>query len=163
VEKRGIKWISTSLAPMSMFSSVDPNVYPQAPWMEILRPLPSAFHGALFAFMRSTIMHWFDPYKAFRRELGLSEDHDPAFVGTSSALLHLDLSSRALAEPQADWRQPTIQTGFCFYDGQDDTGQMPAGLEEFLAAGEPPIVFTLGSAAVLDPGDFFDESAKAAK
>ena len=35
-------------------------------------------------------------------------------------------------------------------------------LAAFLDDGEPPIVFTLGSAAVYDPGPFFDESAKAA-
>ncbi len=29
--------------------------------------------------------------------------------------------------------------------------------------GEPPIVFTLGSAAVMDARDFFEESAKAAQ
>ncbi len=39
---------------------------------------------------------------------------------------------------------------------------MPEGLTEFLDAGEPPIVFTLGSAAVMDARDFFEESAKAA-
>src|SRR5437764_1048049 len=57
VEKTSIKWISTSLAPLSMFSSDDPNVYPQAEWMEVLRPLPAAFHNGLFAVMRSSISH----------------------------------------------------------------------------------------------------------
>ena len=161
-EKTGIKWVSTSLAPLSMFSWADPNVYPQAEWLELLRPLPSAFHSGLFAFMRSTISHWYKPYRSFRRELGLSEDHDPMFTGKYSSLLHLAMFSKALALPQPDWWQPTVQIGFCFYDGQLDAGQMPEGLEEFLSRGEPPIVFTLGSAAVMDPRDFFDESAKAA-
>jgi UDP:flavonoid glycosyltransferase YjiC (YdhE family) len=40
---------------------------------------------------------------------------------------------------------------------------MPAQLTKFLDAGEPPIVFTLGSAAVMDARDFFEESAKAAR
>ena len=163
VEKTSIKWVSTSLAPLSMFSSDDPNVYPQAEWLEVLRPLPAAFHNGLFAFMRSTISHWYKPYRSFRRDLGLSEDHDPMFSEKYSSLLHLAMFSKALALPQPDWWQPTVQTGFCFYDGQQDTGQRPDGLEEFLASGERPIVFTLGSAAVLDPGDFFDECAKAAK
>ena len=39
---------------------------------------------------------------------------------------------------------------------------MPAELSAFLDAGEPPIVFTLGSAAVNAAGTFFDESARAA-
>lgn len=163
VEKTSIKWVSTSLAPLSMFSSEDPNVYPQAEWIELLRPLPSAFHNGLFAFMKSTISHWYEPYRAFRRELGLSEDHDPIFEGKFSSLLHLAMFSKALALPQSDWWQPTVQTGFCFYDGQSDSGQMPEELENFLAVGEAPIVFTLGSAAVLDPRDFFEESVKAAK
>ena len=162
-EKTKIKWVSTSLAPLSMFSSDDPNVYPQAEWLEILRPLPSAFHRGLFSIMRSTISDWYTPYKVFRRNLGLDETHDPIFAGKFSSLLHLALFSRALATPQPDWWQPTVQTGFCFYDGQSDTGQMPDGLDDFLSSGDPPIVFTLGSAAVLDPRDFFDESVKAAK
>jgi UDP:flavonoid glycosyltransferase YjiC (YdhE family) len=113
--------------------------------------------------MRSTIASWYKPYKEFRRRLDLDESHDPMFTGKFSSLLHLALFSRALATPQPDWWQPTVQTGFCFYDGQSDTGQMPDGLEYFLSAGEPPIIFTLGSAAVLDPRNFFDESIRAAK
>jgi UDP:flavonoid glycosyltransferase YjiC (YdhE family) len=35
-------------------------------------------------------------------------------------------------------------------------------VERFLQAGEPPVVFTLGSAAVLDAGDFYEQSAQAA-
>ncbi len=71
--------------------------------------------------------------------------------------------SKVLGKPQPDWHRPTLQTGFCFYDGQNDLGAMPEELTEFLDAGEPPVVFTLGSAAVMDARDFFEESAKAAK
>jgi UDP:flavonoid glycosyltransferase YjiC (YdhE family) len=35
--------------------------------------------------------------------------------------------------------------------------------ERLLAAGEPPIIFTLGSAAVMDAGNFYQESIQAAK
>lgn len=163
VEKTGIKWVSTSLAPISMFSCYDPSVYPTVEWIEYLRPMPVAFHRALFGFLRWTISDWFEPYKKFRREIGLDDDHDPIFGGKYSDLLHLVMFSKALGKPQPDWHRPTLQTGFCFYDGQSDTGRMPDGMEEFLDAGEPPIVFTLGSAASLDPRDFFEESAKAAK
>ena len=40
---------------------------------------------------------------------------------------------------------------------------MPPGLAEFLDAGPPPIVFTLGSSAVLTAGRFYEESAEAAR
>lgn len=162
-EKSGIKWISTSLSPISLLSSHDPNVYPTALWYEYLHFLPVAFHRTLFNFMRGTISDWFEPYKSFRREIGLDENHDPVFLGKYSDLLHLVMFSKVLAKPQPDWHSPSLQTGFCFYDGQRDSGKMPEDLQEFLNAGEPPIVFTLGSAAVLDAGNFFEESAKAAK
>jgi rhamnosyltransferase subunit B len=40
--------------------------------------------------------------------------------------------------------------------------QTPA-LKKFLEVGDPPIVFTLGSAAVMDAGNFYQESIQAAK
>ncbi len=163
VEKTKIKWISTSLAPGSMFSSHDPFVPPIAQWFENLRFMPAGFHKTVFSFMRGTVKSWFEPYKKFRRELGLDENHDPIFYGKYSNLLHLAMFSKVLGKPQPDWHSPTLQTGFCFYDGKDDLGKMPAGLEKFLDAGEPPVVFTLGSAAVMDARDFFEESAKAAQ
>ena len=163
VEKTGIKWISTSLQPLSLFSAHDPNVYPTAEWMEYLRPLPAVFHEALFGLMKLTVSHWFKPYREFRRSIGLSEDHDPVFQGKFSGLLHLVMFSRVLSPRQPDWPAKSVQTGFCFYDGQADTGVMPDGVNDFLDEGEPPIVFTLGSAASLDARDFFDESAKAAR
>ena len=163
VEKTGIKWITTSLAPISLFSAYDLNVYPTAEWIEYLRPLPAVFHQALFAVMKLTVSHWFEPYREFRQGLGLDRDHDPVFQGKFSDLLHLVMFSKAMSPPQPDWPTHSIQTGFCFYDGQEDVGIMPAGLDEFLDVGEPPIVFTLGSAAVMDARDFFEESAKAAR
>ncbi len=163
VEKTKIKWISTSLAPGSMFSAYDPFVPPIALWFEKLRFMPPGFHKTVFSFMRGTIKNWYEPYKKFRRELGLSENHDPIFDGKYSKLLHLAMFSKVLGKPQPDWHSPTLQTGFCFYDNWNDSKKSSEKLQTFLDAGEPPIVFTLGSAAVMDARDFFEESAKAAK
>ncbi|CAN5531855.1 glycosyltransferase [soil metagenome] len=162
VEKTGIKWITSSLAPLSMFSSHDPNVYPTAEFLEYLRPLPAFFHEKLFEVMKWTIRDWFEPFKEFRRELELSDAIDPVFADKYSKSLHLALFSKAIGKPQPDWYSPTLQTGFCFYDESDSLALEPS-LATFLDDGEPPIIFTLGSAAVLDARDFFDESAKAAK
>lgn len=158
-----IKWITTTLSPLTLFSFHDPGIYPGAAFMEYLRPLPVAFHKAFFNLARLSIRNWFEPYKDFRRRLGLDPDHDPVFFDKFSERLHLAMFSRAFAAPQPDWPPQTIQTGFCFYDGQEDEGKMPDGLQEFLDQGDAPIIFTLGSAAVMDARDFFDESAKAAK
>lgn len=162
-EKTGIKWITTSLAPISLFSAHDPAVFPVAQWLNHLRFLGTGFHKTLLYAMRGTIKDWYLPYKKFRRELGLDPRHDPIFDDKYSKLLHLAMFSKTLAKPQPDWHRPTLQTGFCFYDGQQDLGVMPEKLSEFLDAGEPPIVFTLGSAAVMDARDFFEVSIETAK
>lgn len=162
-EKTGIKWVTTCLSPMTMFSAHDPGVFPDAEFMEYLRPMPAVFHELFYKVMRQIAAGWMEPYKEFRKELGLDPSHDPMFLGKFSDELHLVMFSRALAEPQPDWPLQSVQTGFCFYDGRDDEGTMPDALKDFLDSGEPPIVFTLGSAAVMDPRDFFDESVKAAK
>jgi rhamnosyltransferase subunit B len=70
----------------------------------------------------------------------------------------LALFSRVLGSPQPDWPKGMKQTGFCFLD---DATEMPEGLRQFLEEGEAPVVFTLGSAAVLTAGDFFVESVRA--
>ena len=162
-EKLDLKRISTTLAPISMFSAYDGIVYPSAEWLRHLNFLGRPFHNTIFHIMSRVIGKWFAPYREFRKELGLSEEHDPLLKDKHSKLLNLAMFSRALARTQPDWHSPTLQTGFCFYDGQKDLGIMPNRLEEFLEAGEAPIVFTLGSAAVMDPRDFFEESIEAAK
>ena len=160
-EKTGIKWITTTLAPGTFLSAYDPFVPPTAIWMRHFRFLGSTFHGALFRFVKKIIHSWFEDYREFRREIGLNAGRDPLFDG-KSALLNLAMFSRVLGKPQPDWAKSTLQTGFCFYDGNLDLGAMDENLQKFLDAGEPPIVFTLGSAAVMDARDFFEESAKAA-
>jgi UDP:flavonoid glycosyltransferase YjiC (YdhE family) len=161
-EITGINWITTTLSPLTLFSFHDPGIYPGAGFLEFLRPLPVFVHRGIFEFARMTISHWFKPYREFRKRRGLDPDHDPVFLDKFSEQCHLAMFSRGFAAPQPDWPPQTIQTGFCFYDGQEDEGKMPDGLQEFLDAGDAPIVFTLGSAAVMDAGEFFNESAKAA-
>jgi rhamnosyltransferase subunit B len=161
-EKTGVPWITTSLAPSSFLSPYDPFVPPTAQWLKHFRFLGSPVYGPMLGAIRRVVHSWLGDYRAFRREIGLSQDHNPVFEGKFSDLLHLALFSKVLGKPQPDWHRPTLQPGFCFYDGRDDLGAIPAGLQEFLDQGEPPIVFTLGSAAVMDARDFFERSAAAA-
>jgi len=162
-EKTGVKWITTSLAPASFLSPHDPFVPPTAQWLRHFRFLGATFHTGVYSLVHRLVASWLEPYRNFRREVGLSETHDPVFKDKFSKLFHLAMFSKVLGKPQPDWHAPTLQTGFCFYDGQADLGKMPEDLSKFLDAGEPPIVFTLGSAAVMDARDFFEESAKAAR
>jgi UDP:flavonoid glycosyltransferase YjiC (YdhE family) len=68
-----------------------------------------------------------------------------------------------LAKPQPDWAANTVIAGSTFYDGSEATTELSPQLKKFLDAGTPPIVFTLGSAAVMSPGSFYQESIQAAK
>ncbi len=163
IEKTGIKWITTSLAPGSFLSPHDPFVPPTAQWLKHFRFLGATVHGVIYSAIHRLVANWLEPYREFRREIGLSENHDPVFKDKFSDLLHLAMFSKVLGKPQPDWHRPTLQSGFCFYDGQDDLGKMPEDLTEFLENGEPPIVFTLGSAAVMDARNFFEESGRAAQ
>jgi UDP:flavonoid glycosyltransferase YjiC (YdhE family) len=63
------------------------------------------------------------------------------------------------AEPASDWPPQVRLTGFPLYD---ETGvcELPTDLKEFLAEGEPPIVFTPGS-AMWHAHDIFRESVDA--
>jgi UDP:flavonoid glycosyltransferase YjiC (YdhE family) len=84
------------------------------------------------------------------------------FEGQYSPRLNLALFPSLFAEPQADWPANTITCGFARYDGTVVAPDLKAELDAFLAQGEPPIVFTLGSSVAMDAGDFFAKAAAAA-
>jgi rhamnosyltransferase subunit B len=166
VEKTGIKWVSSVLAPISFFSVYDPPVLPQMPALRNVLKLSPVLARGFMQLARLQLRSFAEPVYRFRAELGLARGGNPVLEGQHSPTLVLALFSRALAEPQADWPPRTRVTGFCFYDRRDREGDAPdinPELLKFLDAGEPPIVFTLGSSAVWVAEDFYSESIKAAR
>jgi rhamnosyltransferase subunit B len=105
---------------------------------------------------------WPEPIYDLRRELGLPRGENPLFDAKHSPQLVLALFSRVLGVEQKDWPANTLITGFAYYDADAGNAKLPLHLEEFVSGGDAPIVFTLGSAAVLAAGDFYEVSAKAA-
>ena len=105
---------------------------------------------------------WPEPIYDLRRELGLPKGPNPLFDAKHSPHLVLALFSRVLGVEQKDWPANTLITGFCFYDADAGNQSLPPKLVNFLAAGDAPVVFTLGSAAVLAAGQFYEHSAQAA-
>jgi len=161
-EVTGIPWASYVLAPFSFFSAFDPPVLPPYPRLARADKAPG-MGRAMRRLARFVTRKWPEPIYDLRRELGLPKGANPIFDAKHSPNLVLALFSRVLGVEQKDWPSNTLITGFCFYDSLAGNAALPANLEQFLAAGEPPIVFTLGSAAVLAAGDFYEQSAKAAK
>jgi rhamnosyltransferase subunit B len=161
-EKLGIPWVSLALAPVAFFSAYDPSVIPLFPFLVKLRGLGTWFNQAIVRLLKSFTQSWTEPIHQLRKELGLSQVSNNPIVDKSSACLVLAMFSAILAKPQPDWDKNTVVTGFTFYDGDLDRGKLPLQLQQFLDAGEAPIVFTLGSAAVMVPGTFYQESIRAA-
>jgi UDP:flavonoid glycosyltransferase YjiC (YdhE family) len=156
--KRDLPWASTVLAPLSFFSVTDFPVLPNAPDMARLYRLGPSFTRLLGRIGRRATRSWTKPVDQLRADLGLPRVGDPLFEGQFSPALTLAMFSRVLAAPQDDWPPHVETTGFMFYNGRD---QLSDDVERFLADGEPPVVFTLGSSAVGAAGRFYQESAAA--
>jgi rhamnosyltransferase subunit B len=162
-QKEGLPWVSTALSPMTMFSAHDPSVFPAAAWMLWIRKLGVAPYRWVFRIPRAMVRRWEQPLREFRAELGLPPtDALAEFEGQFSPRLHLALFSGMLAAPQPDWPANTVVCGFPRYDGTTPDAGKLAELEDFLASGEPPIVFGLGSSAVMVAGDFWQAAMEAA-
>jgi rhamnosyltransferase subunit B len=163
-EATGIPWASYVLAPFSFFSVYDPPVLP--PYPELARADRAPGMGrAMRRLARFVTRKWSEPIYELRRELGLPQGANPLFDAKHSPNLVLALFSEVLGVEQKDWPPNVLITGFCFYDADPNAPhaiELPENLERFLGAGEPPVVFTLGSAAVLAAGDFYEQSARAA-
>jgi len=157
-----IPWASYVLAPVSFFSAFDPPVLPMYPRLAKADRAVPGFGRVIRRLVRYMSRKWPEPIYELRRELGLERGANPLFDAKHSPELVLALFSRLLGQEQKDWPPNTKITGFCYYDADAGNQALPAKLEEFLAAGEPPVVFTLGSAAVLAAGKFYEFSARAA-
>jgi UDP:flavonoid glycosyltransferase YjiC (YdhE family) len=151
-EITGVPWLSLITAPASFLSKYDPPVIPAAPFLHGLRRLGPWTHLMLNGLFRSGTWSWSKPLRRLRRELGLAPGRNPIFEAKHSLYGSLAIFSACLGSPQRDWPRSAIQTGFIFYDGAHHE---PVGLRRYLDSSEPPIVFTLGSAAVHAAGDFY--------
>jgi UDP:flavonoid glycosyltransferase YjiC (YdhE family) len=105
---------------------------------------------------------WGAPIDELRRQVGLPASAHPFFEGQFTAAGTIALYSRVLGGPQPDHPRRTSIVGFAFYDAEyAGVTQLDSTLAAFLAQGKPPLVFTLGTSAVHDPGDFIEASLAA--
>jgi rhamnosyltransferase subunit B len=160
-EKTGIPWVSTILAPLSFFSYRDSPVL--APRLRTVRETAPWLNALINRVARSTTRSWNEPVYRLRREIGLPRGREPIYEGQHSPSCVLAMFSPALAQAQTDWPPQTRISGFPLWHEPADSAPVPAELDEFLRSGPAPVVFTLGSSAVLNPGRFYAESAEAAR
>jgi rhamnosyltransferase subunit B len=162
-EKIGIPWVSTALQPMAFLSQHEPVVLPVLPFLAKFEWLGAIAQRGIFQLAKVLTRSWVKPIHDLRRELGLPPlQGSPLIQDKFSPYLVLAMFSSVFAKPQPDWPKNTVQTGFTFYDSHQGAAELSPELTEFFANGPAPIVFTLGSAAVMDPGQFYEESIEAA-
>ncbi len=109
--------------------------------------LPRWAKAALWALADRSVI---DPVLApvvneLRGRLGLGPVRRVFASQINSALRTLAMFPAWYAAPQPDWPASLVQCGFPLFDAAPGEGLGPA-LERFLADGEPPLVFTPGSA-----------------
>jgi rhamnosyltransferase subunit B len=159
--KKNLPWAATVLAPANFFSTWDPPVIAGAEWMYGLRRLGRTPYRVAFSLAAMALHRWEAPYRAFRRELGLPPlTSQVMLAGQFSPYLNLGLFDAPLAQPQPDWPRNVRVTGAPLHDGSFDVQNE---LNKFLDAGDPPIVFALGSSAVWVAGDFWRHAVEASR
>jgi rhamnosyltransferase subunit B len=156
-------WLSTVLAPASFLSRHDPPVLAPINSLQIAARVGPWVYNPLMRFIRSIVRRWEQPLHDYRRELGLAaSDQVMLFEGQFAPFGTLALFDAPLMRPQPDWPARTRLCGTPLFDGAAADPQALLQLREFLAAGEPPIVFALGSSAVWLGGDFWRAAIEAA-
>ncbi|MBB3873410.1 glycosyltransferase [Brevundimonas mediterranea] len=161
-----IPCVAVSLQPTMVFSRYDPPFLPAAPWLKPATSGPQLWLNDLTrALGRMSTARWTAPMNAIRASLGLPQTKDNiVFDAGRSADLYLGLYSPLLSPRQADAAPNFAVVGYAAYDSETGgPSALAPDLEAFLKGGPPPLVFTLGSAAVNIPGDFYVESLKAAR
>jgi MGT family glycosyltransferase len=157
-ERLGIPWIPVVMQPAAMISALDPPHVGLFRWT-ITRPIRPALARLMWSVARAATSPLFAEVGRLRRAWGLPPlARHPVLEIPREAACVLALYSRHLAPPASDWPPNARITGFPFHD----EGAFPDTLRAFLDAGEPPVVFTLGSSAVMAAGDFYRHAAHAA-
>lgn len=165
-EKRGLPHLEVALQPALFLSAYDPPELGPYPWLARLpRRLGRLGANAMFGLVRGVAASWAEPVHRFRRELGLPSTRDnPIFDANPASLGTLALYSSLMGDVQPDFPARTALVGFTFYDSESGgEAALSPELEAFLAAGPPPLVFSLGSTAVLRGEAFYRDSLAAAR
>lgn len=161
-ETRRIAWLSAALSPAVFLSAFDPPATGLA-WLDrFLRSSPQ--RGAWVRRIGETVTSpWTRAVRDFRQSLGLAPVSvwgDPFHRGQHARDGVLAMYSPLLGRPPRDSPANSVVTGYCRYTPSGDV--LPPGLAGFLDAGDAPMVFTLGSAAVHAGETFLRESMVAA-
>ncbi len=159
-EKRGVPLATIHLQPVMIRSLIES---PRFPLMLMGDRVPRWYKRLQFWVADNVVIdRLLSPeLNAFRRELGMPPVRGIMREWWNSPQCLIGLFPDWFAAPQADWPPNVTLTGFPLWD-ESEISQSPPGLEEFLAAGSPPIIFTPGS-AMMHGRAFFQAAIEACR
>ena len=151
-EKLGVPLITAQVSPSTILSAKLPPVHKR---FTIPEALPDSLKSAiLWLIERGVLDRICGPeLNRLRGELGLAPASRIMGRWMHSPLGVLGLFPDWFAPPQSDWPTQLALTGFPLFD-EAGFHQMDSGLEDFLAAGSAPVVFTPGSTMLEGQGFF---------
>jgi len=154
-EKLGRPLVTVHLQPAVLWSDYEPPTFAGFFGPRWLRSLQFRF-GQRF-YIDPTVASFLDPWRA---ELGLPRVRK-FMKSWNSPTAVLGLFPEWFAKPQPDWPANFIQADFPLWS--DDAGKsLPSDVATFLDRGDPPIVFTPGTANVHAKG-FFTAAVEACR
>lgn len=157
-------WVSTVLAPMSFLSRHEPTAMAGPDLLRRAARLSPLAYTLLLKLVRRAVRGWEEPLHAYRRELGFADTRQLLlFEGQFSPHGTLALFDAPLGLPQPDWPARTQVCGTPLFDGAAPDAQQAQALQRFLAEGEAPLVFGLGSSVVRIAGDYWLNAIAAAQ
>jgi rhamnosyltransferase subunit B len=156
-EKLGVPLATVHLQPVMLRSAIRPSCFG---FPDIVGHLPPLLRNVYFrAADRLFVDRWLvGPVNSFRSELGLAPVKRLFDRWVHSPECVIGLFPDWFAPPQPDWPSNVSLTGFPLWD-EGDIRSASQELEQFLATGDPPVVFTAGT-AMLQAKRFFEVSAE---
>jgi rhamnosyltransferase subunit B len=155
----GVRW-----ATVSVFPGLIPTAYsPPAPTRVSLGSgrAGQMMNRAAWSAAGFNMARLFDRHvNIARRRLGLPAVSNAFFAPVESGRPYLVMASPAVIDRPADWPATVTLTGFIAWDRVSSFPD-PAGLAQFLSAGQPPVLVTLGASSSLDPQHFYRHAAEA--
>ena len=143
-ETLGIPYLTVNVAPSQFRSSIKPPKFGGL-WMPDWLPIKVKDFMWWMVDLLVIDKALMPMLNSFRKELGLLPVNRIFHSWMNSPDGVIGLFPDWFGAPQVDWPQPNTLTGFPLYDesGERDSDSR---LEAFLSEGEPPLVFTPGSA-----------------
>jgi len=157
-ENFGIPYVHVLLSPTLLLAPEDPPILGTAPFVRAPGKLGRMWNRSLAATLRLAFRPFTRRARRVRADMGLPPARDLPFLDPGDARAVLGLFSPLLMTQPTQ----TLGLGATFHDG-GATQTLAPELEAFLAAGEPPIVLTLGSFAALGGAEVLRDGVAAAR